>query len=165
MNLRPLALLAAGLALTGFACQKPAPANTVADEQAIRNLDTQFNNYIVATNDSIITSLYAADGVLLPPNEPPVAGTANIRKYFAAMWPMGPKLVVTPTLVKVTGDMAFEDGTWTFSATTPAGPMKDNGKYLVIWTRSAGGWKILRDMWSSDNPAPTAAVPAGTKQQ
>ena len=41
----------------------------------------------------------------------------------------------------------------------------DEGKYIVIWKREPGGWKIYRDMWSSNSPrqAGSAGTPAARR--
>jgi len=36
------------------------------------------------------------------------------------------------------------------------GSTMDEGKYIVIWKREGDGWKLYRDMWSSDSPQRTA---------
>jgi len=40
----------------------------------------------------------------------------------------------------------------------------DDGKYIVVWRHDADGWRLYRDMWSSDSPhraAPAASPSAG----
>jgi ketosteroid isomerase-like protein len=159
MRLRALVVFATALAVTGFACEKAPTVDVAAEEQAIRDAVTRFNENLVAKNDSALAAAYAADAVLLPPNEAPVTGPSAIGQYWAQMWPMNASLVITPTSVKVaqSGDLATESGTWTLSATAPTGPISDNGKYLVAWTKVSGEWKIAHDMWSSNNPAPGTA--------
>lgn len=154
MRLSRLTLCASVLALTGFACQKKA--DTAAEETAIRAQVAAWNAAIVAKNDSALAAIYADNATAMPPNEKAVSGTAGIRAAFAHMWPMNPSLVVTPTSIVVasSGDMATEAGTWAFSATTPA--MTDNGKYLVHWHKMNGTWKMVDDIWNSDNPAAPA---------
>jgi hypothetical protein len=29
----------------------------------------------------------------------------------------------------------------------------DNGKYVVVWHRDAGTWKLHRDIWTTSQPA------------
>ena len=54
-------------------------------------------------------------------------------------------------------DRAVEEGNWTWTAPTPKGEQKDNGKFLVIWQKIGGTWKVVQDMWNSDNPPPIPA--------
>lgn len=35
-----------------------------------------------------------------------------------------------------------------------AGKLLDRGKYIVIWHNEGGQWKLLRDMFSTNAPAP-----------
>ncbi len=30
----------------------------------------------------------------------------------------------------------------------------DKGKYIVVWKKENGDWKVWRDIWNSDNPPP-----------
>ena len=161
MRLTRLTLLAATLALTGFACEKKA--DTAAEEAAIRQRVTDFNAAIAAKDDSTIGALYADNATLMPPHEKTVSGTPAIRSYWALMWPMNASLVITPTAVVVagSGDMATESGSWAFSATAPTGPINDNGKYLVHWHKMGNDWKMVDDIWNSDNP-PMPMAPADT---
>lgn len=160
MRLRTLALGSA-VALALSACTPAPTVDPAAEEQAIRSAVTRWNELLVAKNDSGLMAIYTDDAVLMPPNAPAVTGTAAGRAYFAHMWPMSASLVATTGAVEVmpSGDAAIEGGTWTFEMPTPAGPQRDNGKYLAVWKKVGGEWKISRDIWNSDNmpPAPAPA--------
>ncbi len=150
---------AAALALLA-ACGQPRPTvDTAAVQQAIRDRDQSWNQMIVARNDSGIAALYTADGVLMPPNQPSQSGAASIRAFWAGLWQLPDvKLVITPGDIQVagSGDMAAERGTWTLSAGGPQ-PMKDNGKYVVVWVKGDNGeWHAATDIWNSDNAPPAA---------
>jgi ketosteroid isomerase-like protein len=134
-----------------------ATVDTAADEAAIRAIDTNWNSWLATQNDSAIAAIYSADAVLMPPNLPRTTGSAAIRAFWAGLWPLKAALVLTPGTIQVGGDLAVEEGTWTFSAPTPAGAQKDNGKYLVAWRKNAGTWHAVQDVWNSDNPPPAAA--------
>jgi ketosteroid isomerase-like protein len=159
MRLTARPLLAVGLALA-MACsagaKAPAPVDTAADEAAIRAIDTSWNGWLAAQNDSAIAAIYAADAVLMPPNLPRVSNPAAIRGFWAGLWPLKASLVLTPGAIRVSGDMAVEEGNWAFSAPAPTGEQKDNGKYLVVWRKDAGAWHAVQDVWNSDNPPPAA---------
>jgi ketosteroid isomerase-like protein len=58
----------------------------------------------------------------------------------------------------VSGDLAWE---WnTFSVTDKAGATVDTGKYVTVYGRRDGKWRIIRDIWNSDAPPPAAPAPA-----
>jgi ketosteroid isomerase-like protein len=159
MRIRTLALLATTLGITALACAKAATVDPAAEETAIRDIVTRWNEHLVNKDDSAVAAIYAADAVLLPPNEPAVTGSSAIRQYWAALWPLNASLTITPGSVKISqaGDMAWEGGTWTYSAPSPAGPVADNGKYLVVWHKVNGEWKVAQDIWNSNNPLPGTA--------
>jgi ketosteroid isomerase-like protein len=135
----------------------PKPADTAADEQAIREIVTAWNGYLTSQNDSAITAIYASDAVIMPPNAPAVRGAAGIRQFWASLWPIKAELGITPTGIMVHGDVAIEEGTWTLHIPGPDAPVSDNGKYIVVWHRQSDGWKAIRDIYNSDNAPPAPA--------
>lgn len=152
---RRLAIVALALPVA-LSCSKPPAVDTAAEEKTIHTLGMSFNDLIVAKNDSAIAALYAVEAVMLPPNMPAITGNSAVRTFWAALWPMNAAFTITPTKVQVAqaGDVAIEEGTWIFEVPTPQGAQKDNGKYLVVWRKEGGSWKVTHDMWSSDNPPP-----------
>jgi ketosteroid isomerase-like protein len=48
------------------------------------------------------------------------------------------------------GKTATEVGEYTLR--DKAGNTIDRGKYIVIWRQEGGGWKLLRDMFSTNMP-------------
>jgi len=158
LTARPFLALAISLAAAcNGGAKAPAPVDTAADEAAIRAIDTNWNAWLAAQNDSAIGAIYAADAVLMPPNMPRVSGAEAIRGFWAGLWPIKATLALTPVTIRVSGDWAIEEGNWTMSIPAPAGEQKDNGKYLVSWRKDAGTWHAVQDIWNSDNPAPAPA--------
>jgi ketosteroid isomerase-like protein len=160
--LRTLASLA--LAAAVAACAAPTPAappkaDPAAVEAEIKAKVASWNEYIAARNDSAIGELYADDGVLMPPNQPRIAGKEGIRAFFAGMWVINPTMVLNTTQVVTSdaGDVAIEEGTFALEYRGADGkPINDTGKYLVIWKRTGNDWKVVRDIFNTDLPsAPT----------
>ena len=48
----------------------------------------------------------------------------------------------------VAGDTGWLSGT--FSAADGSGAIVDEGKFLSVYSRTADGWKLIRDTWNSD---------------
>jgi uncharacterized protein (TIGR02246 family) len=147
-----------------FACAGGTRPDPGAGEQAIRRLVTSWNGYLVAQNDSAIAQLYADDAVLMPPAMPRVTGRENIRRFWAEIWPIKATLTLSPTSVRVAGagDWAIEEGDWTWSAPSPTGDQRDKGKYMVTWARAGDSWKVVQDIWNSDQPPPAPAAAQAT---
>jgi ketosteroid isomerase-like protein len=51
-------------------------------------------------------------------------------------------------------ETAWETGRFTLVGSN--GSTMDDGKYIVVWKHEPDGWKLYRDMWSSDSPQQAA---------
>lgn len=155
-----LRLTLAALALVAVGCTPTSTStDTAADDQALHGAMEALNQGISSQNDSAIAAIYAEDAIMMPPGVPKVAGRQNIRAFWTTLWPLKPTLSITPEHFVVSGDWAWGEGTWIWSATTPAGPQEDHGKYLDVWHRVDGNWLLTRDIWNSDLTPPAAATP------
>lgn len=105
--------------------------------------------------DSVgVANLYTEDAKFMGPNGPAVVGRANIQSVISGFIKGGvTKLELTAT--EVWGDENFigEEGVMTLSTTD--GKPVDKGKYIVLWKKESGQWKLHRDMFNSDLPLPT----------
>src|SRR5439155_27228766 len=95
----------------------------------------------------------------LPPGAGPVAGRIAIQDVCEVV--LGSSVARVP-LETVEGhgkpSPAWETGRYTLIAKD--GSTMDAGKYIVVWKHDDAGWKIYRDMWSSNSP-PQAPAPGG----
>jgi ketosteroid isomerase-like protein len=65
---------------------------------------------------------------------------------------MGIKEATLDTVeVEAHGDAAYEVGRYTLKG--DGGQLLDQGKYVVIWKRVGGQWRLHRDIWNSSLPA------------
>jgi uncharacterized protein (TIGR02246 family) len=139
------------LSLAALACAPAATStDTAADDQAIRAAMETLNQGITGQNDSLTASIYAEDAVMMPPGATKVTGRANIRAFWATVWPLRATLTITPAAITVSGDWAYGEGTWTWTAPVTGGEQRDHGKYLDVWHRIDGNWSMVRDIWNSD---------------
>lgn len=103
-------------------------------------------------------TFYVDDAVLMPPGGPMVKGRAAIEAAFQQQFAAGiTGLKLVAVEARVAGDQAFEAGT--SSMTIGAGPkaVAGRGKYVVVYTRVGGVWKIRYDIFNDDGPAAPAA--------
>ena len=102
-----------------------------------------------------IANIYAADGSFMPPNTPRIDGRDAIRSAFAEML-QGPNVSLTfqPTEIVVaqSADMAYDIGTYNLAMDGPEGRIEDEGKYVVVWKKVNGEWKVAVDIFNSDKP-------------
>jgi uncharacterized protein (TIGR02246 family) len=130
--------------------------DTGADEQAIRGHVDRWLQLVTAKDAAGIAELYAEDGAVMPPNASIGKGRAAVQQTWASMMGTpGFGLTFTPEqiLVSTAGDMALDRGTYRLTI-APNGPTQtDTGKYVVVWRKIGGEWKVAADIFNSDLPA------------
>jgi uncharacterized protein (TIGR02246 family) len=149
-----------GLLVSG--CSVASSTRTIdlkAEEQSIRQLDDQWNAAVQKKDIDAAVSFYAPDGSAMWPDAPAAKGTGAIRKAWADMF-KAPNLQVSfgPEEIKVSqsGDLATDAGWAKVEMDTPQGHVKEDAKYLVVWTKVNGAWKAAYDTFNSNAPvAPT----------
>ena len=111
---------------------------------------------LVSKGDSVgLANCYAIDAKLMGPNEPAVIGRKNIQTGMAGIIKSGvAKADLRAIDVWGIGDLLAEEGELTLF--DKAGMQLDKGKYIVLWKKEDGKWKLFRDLFNSDLPAPSA---------
>jgi ketosteroid isomerase-like protein len=100
-------------------------------------------------NDGSILTRYTEDACLLPPNAAPVCGKENIAKFFKD----GPKVHSKFIIQHLYGDpKTFVTEESYYEMADMNGNKLDEGKVIVIWKKTPDGWKMYRDMFSSNRP-------------
>ena len=95
-----------------------------------------------------IAQLYTADAIAFPPGSAMVRGKAAIGAMWKGMAEQAGNPKVTTLEVKRLGPAAARE-TGTFSLTTKGpSPKEISGKYLVVWERVRGQWKLAADIWN-----------------
>lgn len=153
----PLAALAATAVLFLGGCAAPKEQEAVQDPAAIRaaieDVDRAFSAAFDRDDTLVISALYTEDAMLLPPNHEPVMGRDSIAAFWGPLLtPAMKSLHLETTEVGGAKDDVYEVGNYTLLAAD--GSTADRGKYVVLLKRqSDGGWRLYRDMWSSNLPA------------
>jgi uncharacterized protein (TIGR02246 family) len=123
-------------------------------KKAIDSTNAKFGEY-VSKGDSVgVASLYTSDAKLMGPNMPTASGRSSIQSTFGGMFAAYGKIGINLSAAEVFGteDMVSEVGTYTM--TDKDGKEVEKGKYIVLWKMEDGKWKLFRDCWNSDAPAP-----------
>ena len=152
--------LASLVVLAGCAATANPEVDVAAEEAALRQADEQFAAAAAAKDMDGLLSFYAPDAVLIMPNEPAITGIDEVRAMYNAMLPTT-SVHWTPAdiVVAMAGDMAVTRGSYEMTVQSPAGPVQDRGKYLTVWKKLDGQWKVAYDAANSDL---AAAVPEAT---
>jgi len=135
-----------GVLLLALGCSgSPEPADSA---EAIMALEREWSDRFQAKDIDWIVELHWDDARQLPPGAPAVVGTEALREAWQNMADTeGLTLKWEPTLANVSGDLAYDLGKG--ALTTPDGVTRPV-KYVVIWERRGGQWKVLVDMFSPD---------------
>jgi ketosteroid isomerase-like protein len=141
-------LLAVAILVTGCAGMSTGHKSVHSDIAAVSK---QQGELITKGDAAGVAALYSSDAQMLPPNEELVTGKAGILKYWQNSIAAGPATVTLTSMeAEGCGDTAWEVGKYT--ATGTDGKILDKGKYITIWKRENGTWKLHRDTFNSDMP-------------
>ena len=152
MKLRAAAVVMCAF-VVAFANGTVVGAQTDNVKAAIDGQNKKFGAAVAAGDAAAIAAMYTEDATMLPPNAEPVKGRAAVQKAWQENIAGGVKgLALTATEVESHGDTAHEVGA--YSVKDAAGKEIDRGKYLVVWKRQQGQWKLHRDIWNSSVPTP-----------
>ncbi len=147
-------LVGVAVSLTGCITTRTQASSSAADEAAISDFNKR---YLQAINDgdiAALSSLTTDDHIMIAPGRPPIVGKAandaangRIFQQFTIdeTW--------TPVETRVTGDWAYQRGTFTVAATPKAGGQTRNsrGHFLRIYRRQPdNSWRMIRDMFNTD---------------
>ena len=131
-------------------CEKPQQS---LPHTATSALETAYNR----TDAEACAEVFTEDGAVLPDNAPILNGKAAIGEYFKENVNRNLTYDTQSTMSAVSGDLAFEQGTYRVR-NIEQGRDVEMGKYLNIFKRVNGEWKIYRNIWNTDAAMPAAAV-------
>ena len=119
--------------------------------EAIAAANEEFMAAFEAQDAAGLAALYTKGGQVLPPNSDFVTGREAIQGFWQAVMDMGIRRAKLDMVeVQGRGKTATEVSKFTLFAEGDA--MADQGKYIVIWKRKKGGWRLHRDIFNSSLP-------------
>ena len=152
-NFKPCVFAVAFL-LAGLVSTSPVLAHDVSAQ--INEISAKWLAAFAQRDFAVIEALYASDGLLLPSNSPPIEGP----KAIAAVWKSwgelpNVKIVFGANRIEAapSGDMAYDYGWYTFAFDTDNGRFEDKGKYIIVWKKVDGAWKVAADIFNTNLPA------------
>lgn len=121
------------------------------DREKIAETTRKFMKRMLAGDVAGLAQLYAADGVLIPPNHPIVRGRSEIEAFLGT-FPRATTFSAWNDEIDGRGDLAYVRGNYELTMKADGGESVDvRGTYLEIRRRqSDGSWPIAVDMYSSD---------------
>jgi uncharacterized protein (TIGR02246 family) len=130
---------------------------TEADIEAINRVREAHVTALNRGDADAWVAAFSEDAVQMPPNEPANTGGDAIRSWTQAFLnQFSTQFSLSVEELRMAIDWAFERGTYTILLSPGGGEaMQDVGKYITIYQRQPdGSWKMARDIWNSNGPAP-----------
>jgi uncharacterized protein (TIGR02246 family) len=116
--------------------------------EEIRSANQLFEQNFASRDAQGIASLYTSDGILLPPGADVQKGPNAIQSFWQMVMGLGRKTARLKTVdVEQEGETAIETGQYELGGAD--GERLDHGKYMVIWKREEGQWKLHKDIWNT----------------
>ena len=127
-----------------------------SEEAEIRALDAEWSKAATAKKIDQVMKFYASDGSIVWPDYPPAKGHAAIRAAWDKLCGDVPDMYLDfePTHIEVSsgGDMASDFGLVHFAPGAKPDDIESTAKYLVVWKREHGAWKVFYDCWNRNAP-------------
>ncbi len=160
-----LAILSVAVVIlaTLLARQREKPVDLQAEGAAIRQSAEDWEDAANAKDVDRLVGGYTPDASLFPPNAPIVTGSQGIRtawSQFVESPGFASSLQTTKVEISRAGDLAYAAGTYEDTREDAEGnPVTDRGKWVTVSKKQPDGtWKVIADIWNSDEPAPAPAT-------
>ena len=116
-------------------------------QSEIAAINRQFEDAARKGDLDRLASLYTPDAIALPPDGPVVKGRDNIQQMWGSIaQQIGLKDVRLDTLdFEQAGDNGYEVGEATLTLTGGTAVVK----FVVVWKKVDGQWRLHRDIWNT----------------
>ena len=143
----------------------PAPAAEVApkpdlaaEERAIRDADARWLKAAESRDAAGEAAIIASDGVAYREHVEPLVGPAAFQAYTTKQQTENPKAKATWSTdtirVAEAGDIAIQTGQYQVTGLGPKGEREDRGRFVTVWKKVNGEWKVAQDISSTTMPEP-----------
>jgi ketosteroid isomerase-like protein len=153
-------VLATVLVLAAVGCAPQVDID--AERAAVLEAFVEAKQAAAAKDTESFVSFFANGASRFPPNAPRVTGNDAIRE-FVSEWFAAPGLAFSfpePGSAEVSsaGDLGYTTGSYEGTVNDAEGnPVTSRGKIVVIWKKQSDGtWKVVLDIWNTDQPAGSA---------
>jgi uncharacterized protein (TIGR02246 family) len=139
-------LLVVGLAMASVLYGRPARSDDV--RAAVEAGNRAFIAAFLRGDAQAVANLYTENAQVIAPGAPVARG----RSAIAAAWEKSIKsgvkdLRLGTADVESAGDLAYETGVVRLVGRDGA---FTEGRYVVVWKRTNGQWKLHRDIWNAE---------------
>lgn len=135
------------------ACNHHKNAEKSATAEELSQMNRDFAKALNDKDAVAAANCYTEDATLLPPNEAPVTGRANIQQYWEGAIAAGAFDVDVASISTGShGDLGYEIGRFQMSTKDAGGKVTtERGKYIELLKRGEDGkWKSTHGIWNMD---------------
>lgn len=149
-------LVLATMALVGCAGSGSNSVDVATIEAQIRQADLALLRAEEQRDLVSVMEYIAPNAVFQPPGYPPIVGHDAIRRFYDAEWFQLPFLEISgepeAIIIGSSGDMAYFDGRSQLVFEISGERTVVVGKYLGVWQKISGQWKLAAISWSGNEP-------------
>ena len=120
------------------------------EKEAILDQAKQFSEYLMKGERDKVVKMYTSDAKIFPSNRDILEGE-GLANYWNPFEPSEWSTTyhrITPIEVKVWGDEAYDYGYYEGTSSNGDETSDWRGKYVIIWRKIDGEWKIYLDIWN-----------------
>ena len=125
-------------------------------EEAIRDATSALVRAVNTSDLEAVMGIWDDNGVLMPPGHVSVDGHQAIRAYFEQLFKHTRfEFAFKFSQISIDGTLAVERVMYSVAASSLDGSstQRDCGKGVHVYRRDeSGSWRLLMDVWNSDNP-------------
>jgi ketosteroid isomerase-like protein len=107
-------------------------------------------------------AIYAPEAQELLPDLPPLVGKVAIRAFYGHLMTQLPRFAhqfdAQEITVGAAGDLAVVRGTYRFTPDVRLPSQVQSGKFVGVWRRAGGEWRLAVNISNGDPPAPAPAA-------
>jgi uncharacterized protein (TIGR02246 family) len=118
------------------------------DKPTIQKLNDEWTAAFNKGDSHALAELYAEDAYVLPADAEMLHGRQAIQGFWDnTMQQLGDGKLTAVDVQPLGPDAAREIGTFSFKEKGNT-PREVNGKYVVVWRKINGQWKLATDIWN-----------------
>jgi len=122
--------------------------------EAIQARTREFEQSMANSDAAGVANCYTEDAEFMAPNEESAKGKSNIQKTIGGYISQGfTQYKVAESIVY--GSAGVVGVQTEYSLSQKDGKNSDSGKSIQLWKQENGEWKIFRDCFNSNLPAPS----------
>ena len=165
LQVAALATAIGACAPAGSGSKMSDSATAASDLVAVTGVRDSYAAAFKAGDAAAVAALYTSDGLSQTNEQPTAVGMEAITAANKALFDNYTiqAMTLTPVKTEVSGNLAYDIGTFAFVAAPKAkgDTLKSQGRYIVVLRKQPdGSWKAISDL---DNVSAPPAMPPGKK--